>query len=70
MKHSTILRLLCALLSMKPEEIVSVTITNPIQPGDSMDDKNMILDVRVLLNNQEIINNFPIKTNTIITNVY
>ena len=48
--------LLCALLSMKPEEIVSVIITNPIQPGDSMDDKNMILDVRVLLNNQEIIN--------------
>ena len=41
---------------MKPEEIVSVTITNPIQPGDSVDDKNMILDVRVLLNNQEIIN--------------
>ena len=48
--------LLCALLSMKPEEILSVTITNPIQPGDSVDDKNMILDVRVLLNNQEIIN--------------
>ena len=48
--------LLCALLSMKPEEIVSVTITNPIQPGDSVEDKNMILDIRVLLNNQEIIN--------------
>lgn len=56
-RNETALRgLLCALLSMKPEEIVSVTITNPIQPGDSVDDKNMILDVRVLLNNQEIIN--------------
>ena len=54
--ESALRGLLCALLSMKPEEIVSVTITNPIQPGDSVDDKNMILDVRVLLNNQEIIN--------------
>ena len=54
--ESALRGLLCALLSMKLEEIVSVTITNPIQPGDSVDDKNMILDVRVLLNNQEIIN--------------
>lgn len=54
--ESALRGLLCALLSMKPEEILSVTITNPIQPGDSVDDKNMILDVRVLLNNQEIIN--------------
>lgn len=48
--------LLCALLSMKPEEIVSVTVTNPIELGSSVDDKDMILDVKVLLNSQEIIN--------------
>ncbi|MBQ3543880.1 MAG: Rpn family recombination-promoting nuclease/putative transposase [Lachnospiraceae bacterium] len=56
-KNETALRgLLCALLSMKPEEIISVTITNPIKPGSSVDDKDMILDVKVLLNSQEIIN--------------
>ena len=48
--------LLCALLSMKPEEIVSVTVTNPIKPGKSINDKDMFLDVKVLLNNLEIIN--------------
>lgn len=56
-RNETALRgLLCALLSMKPEEIVSVTVTNPIKPGSTIDDKDMILDVKVLLNSLEIIN--------------
>lgn len=56
-RNETALRgLLCALLSMKPEEIISVTVTNPIKPGSSVDDKDMILDVKVLLNSLEIIN--------------
>lgn len=56
-RNETALRgLLCALLSMKPEEIISVTVTNPIKPGKSVDDKDMLLDVRVLLNSLEIIN--------------
>lgn len=56
-RNETALRgLLCALLSIQPEEIVSVTVTNPIELGDSADDKDMILDVKVLLNSLEIIN--------------
>ena len=56
-KNETALRgLLSALLSMKPEEIISITITNPIQEGDVIDDKNMILDLKVILNDSQIIN--------------
>lgn len=45
-----------ALLHLKPEQIASVTILNPIQPGDYIDSKTCILDVKVLLNNKIIIN--------------
>ena len=56
-KNETALRgLLSALLSIKPEEISSLTITNPIHEGDSVDDKNMILDIQLLLNNAQNIN--------------
>lgn len=56
-KNETALRgLLSALLSKKPEEIISITITNPIQEGDVIDDKNMILDLKVILNDSQIIN--------------
>ena len=56
-KNETALRgLLSALLSMKPEEIISITITNPIQEGDVIDDKNMILDIKLILNDSQIIN--------------
>jgi predicted transposase/invertase (TIGR01784 family) len=48
--------LLCALLSMKPDEITSVTITNPISDGDAIDDKTMVLDIKLVLNNEQIIN--------------
>ena len=45
-KNETALRgLLSALLSLKLDEISSVTITNPIQEGETVDDKNIILDV-------------------------
>ena len=45
-KNETALRgLLSALLSIKLDEISSVTITNPIQEGETVDDKNIILDV-------------------------
>ena len=47
-KNETALRgLLSALLSIKLDEISSVTITNPIQEGETVDDKNIILDVTI-----------------------
>lgn len=56
-KNETALRgLLSALLSIKPEEITSITITNPISEGDTIDDKNTILDIKLILNNTQIIN--------------
>ena len=48
--------ILCAILSMKPEEITSLRITNPISEGDAIDDKNMILDVKLEVNHKQIIN--------------
>lgn len=48
--------LVSSLLHMRPEEIVSITIENPITLGNSVDDKELILDIRVLLNNNTILN--------------
>ena len=42
--------LICSLLHLAPEQINSVVILNPIMPGDTIDDKAVILDVSVLLN--------------------
>ena len=56
-KNETALRgLLSALLSLKPDEISSVTITNPIEEGETIDDKNIILDIKLLLNDTHVIN--------------
>ena len=48
--------LLCALLDMKEEEITSIEIMNPIEEGSTIDDKTLILDIKLLLNTQQIIN--------------
>lgn len=48
--------ILCAMLSMNPEEITSLLVTNPISEGDTVDDKNVILDVKVEVNHTQIIN--------------
>ena len=48
--------LLCAMLSMKPEKITDIVITNPIKEGEEIDDKKMILDVKVEVNHTQIIN--------------
>ncbi|MBQ8412489.1 MAG: Rpn family recombination-promoting nuclease/putative transposase [Lachnospiraceae bacterium] len=48
--------LLCALLSLKTEDIQSVDIMNPIELGETITDKLMILDIKIKLNNREIIN--------------
>jgi len=39
-----------------PEEIHSIEVKNPIKPGTSIDAKNFILDLNILLNNQSILN--------------
>ena len=48
--------LLCSLLNLQEREIDSVKITNPIMLGGNYDDKTIILDIRIILNNREIIN--------------
>lgn len=48
--------LICAVLDREPEEVRSVEITNPIELGESMEAKDFLLDIRVLLDNDTIMN--------------
>lgn len=48
--------LICSLLHLNPENIASVEITNPIELGETTDDKEFILDINVLMNNHTVIN--------------
>lgn len=48
--------ILCALLRLKRSDIESIVIINPIEYGDKVDDKTMILDIKLILNNEQIIN--------------
>lgn len=48
--------LICALLHLKAENVISVLITNPIELGKSIDNKDYFLDIRVLLNNNITVN--------------
>ena len=55
-KNNKVLKgLIGALLHMDVDSITSAVIQNPIELGKSFDDKTFILDVKVLLNNNEII---------------
>lgn len=47
---------LCSLLRLRPEEISSVEVTNPIKFGDNIYSKTFVLDLRLLLNNTTVIN--------------
>lgn len=47
--------LLCAFLDMKLEEIRTVKVLNPIREGDVINDKSVILDLRLEMNNNKII---------------
>ena len=49
-------KLLCSLLHMESEEIVSIRIENPIDYGKSITDKKVILDLKLLLNDNAIVN--------------
>ena len=56
-QHSLVLKgLICSLLHLPSEDIISVEITNPIFPGEDFDAKEFILDIEVILNNNMFIN--------------
>jgi len=48
--------LICSLLHLKDDEVISVIVTNPIVLGDTIGDKEFRLDVNVLLNDSTLIN--------------
>lgn len=48
--------LVCALLRLNPDDVQSVMILNPLEFGEQILDKDHILDIKVLLNSQTIIN--------------
>ena len=48
--------LVSALLHMRPEEIKSISVENPITLGDAMDKKTIVFDVKIKLNNNTLIN--------------
>ena len=48
--------LIASVLHMNPKDIHSVTLRNPIKLGEAIDDKEFVLDIEVLLNNNHLIN--------------
>lgn len=48
--------LICSLMHLKPNDVESVVITNPIILGKHINDRTFILDVNVMLNNAQVIN--------------
>ena len=48
--------LLCSLLHLNPNDIWSVQILNPIELGKRISDKDFILDIKILMNNNTSIN--------------
>ncbi|MCM1540629.1 MAG: Rpn family recombination-promoting nuclease/putative transposase [Blautia sp.] len=48
--------LICSLLRLSSEQVQTVTITNPIELGDTVDSKVFFLDIRVLMNDHAYIN--------------
>ncbi len=54
--NAALCKFLGALLHMKPEEIMSVEVKNPIDYGIFPNDKKVILDLKLLLNSNKLIN--------------
>ena len=48
--------LICALLHLKWKQITSLSISNPIELGTAISDKDFILDIKILLNQTTLIN--------------
>lgn len=53
--NHVLIGLIASLLHLKPEDVKTATVTNPIRPGDAINDKTVILDVNVLFNNDTVI---------------
>ena len=48
--------LICSLLHLRHEDVLSVEITNPIILGESIEDKEFLLDINIRMNNNAFIN--------------
>ena len=48
--------LISSILHMNPSDIQSVVIRNPIKLGEQIEDKEFVLDIEVMLNNNHVIN--------------
>ena len=48
--------LICSLLHLDPADVTSVIILNPIELGETIDEKTYILDIKVELNGNSVIN--------------
>jgi predicted transposase/invertase (TIGR01784 family) len=48
--------LICALLHLSTTDIISIEVMNPIIPGNSIGDKEFILDIKIIMNNLTVIN--------------
>jgi len=56
-KYKKVLKgLICALLHLKPEQIKSIEITNPIDLAGDVSGKEFILDINVIMNDDTLIN--------------
>jgi predicted transposase/invertase (TIGR01784 family) len=56
-KNQTVLKqLICSLLHLDLDTVKSLRITNPIQLGKSIDNKDFILDINIRMNNNTFIN--------------
>ncbi len=56
-KNSRVLKsLICSLLHFSPAQVKSVSVTNPIIPGEHITEKMIMLDVNVTFNNDSRIN--------------
>lgn len=53
---NTLKGVVCAFLELDYDEIKTITVTNPIELGNDIDSKEMILDVKAILNDNTIIN--------------
>ena len=56
-RNKKILRgLIQSLLNLKDEEIIDIVLENPITPGETVNDKTIVLDLFITLNNNKKIN--------------
>ena len=56
-ENETVLRgLICALLRLEPKEIIAIEIRNPIDLSKNIAGKDFVLDIKILLNNNQLLN--------------